>query len=932
MEREIEQLMEMGATRAQARGALRKSKDVMDAAEKIFSGEYDDVTDADEVASEEVRPPRRVTTPRPHTPEEEEYDEDQSGGEDAATGEEEDEEMDYYDDDEEFLDPDMKRTGEEIDPYAGIFFSKDRREEVIEVEETPERVELHYTPTTSHTLPLMTQGEWMKGCPEGNEQGLLFGLWNDLQAPYVDCPNQCGTKLPRQKGMFTAIWDDFGQYVSFLRAHVQKQCPSCETQVCLACGELVNATRADKPKRKDGNPLDPLFHCSELQGLLLGMGLSMVEKTFEEQVREAKEEKPEDQGEVEGKSRKKRRMLAGASAVAQVIANVESSNASTDEEGEEEYLFGVAKGGRGKGKRAPTGTGYGGGKEDQSGILAALEAQRVRDTKVGMLLSQVRVFLPSLARKPEAETSDYLPHPTALVHVRRRFNSVGSALLRNDSLADMSDRQVIYFELLEWLETVSNHEALGSIMGMPIMMPQSVTLMPERPGSTRIRERKIIYEGSAGPRELLEAIVIQARAALKGWESTKKKPEVKKEMTEAEKRKTGAVSIAAQELGVTGLPPPTLKGKEKEKAEDMRLFVFCNRILATAEAIDKSLSDTKGAAFLQRLRDALPKAPWEPSSWSEDPASAIIRVSETATDQEIRTTYEDWANRIKFQYCDLTVDESTNDSPSFKSVFNSEARGLVGTDLPKRSLAIAKELAVLSTNLPVNWNSSIFLRVDETRVDVIKALIVGPEGTPYENGCYIFDIFLGSNYNMSPPQVKYLTTNDGKFRFNPNLYADGKVCLSLLGTWQGPGWNPGKSTLLQVLISIQSMILCDEPYLNEPGWEAQRGTAASEQYSANVRRMVVHTAMIGNLQNAPEPFADIIRTHFRLKARSLRIQLDKWLALDDGAPIGESQYVSHGKNKTAARSTPPVAEGSKTVMAAHVAALKQMLKELEEKE
>lgn len=78
-----------------------------------------------------------------------------------------------------------------------------------------------------------------------------------------------------------------------------------------------------------------------------------------------------------------------------------------------------------------------------------------------------------------------------------------------------------------------------------------------------------------------------------------------------------------------------------------------------------------------------------------------------------------------------------------------------------------------------------------------------------------------------------MTTNGGKYRFNPNLYADGvsrpycimenaegsqKVCLSLLGTWSGPGWVAGQSTLLQVLISIQSLILNNEPYLNEPGW------------------------------------------------------------------------------------------------------------------
>ena len=47
-------------------------------------------------------------------------------------------------------------------------------------------------------------------------------------------------------------------------------------------------------------------------------------------------------------------------------------------------------------------------------------------------------------------------------------------------------------------------------------------------------------------------------------------------------------------------------------------------------------------------------------------------------------------------------------------------------------------------------------------------------------------------------QVQFLTTGGGKVRFNPNLYECGKVCLSLLGTWSGPSWNPAVSTLLQV--------------------------------------------------------------------------------------------------------------------------------------
>lgn len=114
-------------------------------------------------------------------------------------------------------------------------------------------------------------------------------------------------------------------------------------------------------------------------------------------------------------------------------------------------------------------------------------------------------------------------------------------------------------------------------------------------------------------------------------------------------------------------------------------------------------------------------------------------------------------------------------------------------------------------------------------------MIIGPEGTPYENGCFLFDIFLPLDYNHSCPLVKSMTTNGGKYRYNPNLYADGKVCLSLLGTWSGPGWISGKSTLLQVLISIQSLIFCDEPYLNEPGWANQAGVSCINVSKTNCR-------------------------------------------------------------------------------------------------
>lgn len=72
--------------------------------------------------------------------------------------------------------------------------------------------------------------------------------------------------------------------------------------------------------------------------------------------------------------------------------------------------------------------------------------------------------------------------------------------------------------------------------------------------------------------------------------------------------------------------------------------------------------------------------------------------------------------------------------------------------------------------------------------------------SPYENGVFEFDILCPPNYPDAPPSVLLVTTGGGKVRFNPNLYNCGKVCLSLLGTWAGPGWQPNKSTILQVSV------------------------------------------------------------------------------------------------------------------------------------
>lgn len=114
-------------------------------------------------------------------------------------------------------------------------------------------------------------------------------------------------------------------------------------------------------------------------------------------------------------------------------------------------------------------------------------------------------------------------------------------------------------------------------------------------------------------------------------------------------------------------------------------------------------------------------------------------------------------------------------------------------------MRIAQELADMSNSLPTYYTNAIFVRCDTERVDVMRACIFGSSGTPYGHGAFMYDVFLGDTYPQDPPQCKISTTGGAQVRFNPNLYADGKVCLSLLGTWRGNAsekWDPNISSLL----------------------------------------------------------------------------------------------------------------------------------------
>ncbi|KAK3597230.1 hypothetical protein CHS0354_004982 [Potamilus streckersoni] len=135
---------------------------------------------------------------------------------------------------------------------------------------------------------------------------------------------------------------------------------------------------------------------------------------------------------------------------------------------------------------------------------------------------------------------------------------------------------------------------------------------------------------------------------------------------------------------------------------------------------------------------------------------------------------------------------------------------------------------------------------DKDDITKIHALITGPFDTPYEGGFFYFLIRCPPDYPIRPPRVKLLTTGSGRVRFNPNLYKNGKVCLSIIGTWSGPAWSPAQS-LSSVLISIQSL-MNEKPYHNEPGFETERNAGDAQRYNDIIQHESLRVAVCDMLE------------------------------------------------------------------------------------
>ncbi|KAK4477239.1 hypothetical protein RD792_016453 [Penstemon davidsonii] len=271
---------------------------------------------------------------------------------------------------------------------------------------------------------------------------------------------------------------------------------------------------------------------------------------------------------------------------------------------------------------------------------------------------------------------------------------------------------------------------------------------------------------------------------------------------------------------------------------------------------DSSNSDTKSEDDLQSDELNLNSDP-EGESSSQKPAdSNLVEIAETLSNLKLP---ESDAPPPRDEFITTFKGFDIVRDPSDHYFLGSQGQNNAARKWLKK---VQQDWNILQNNLP----EGIYVRVYEDRMDLLRAVIVGAYGTPYQDGLFFFDFHLPPEYPDVPPSAYY---RSGGWRINPNLYEEGKVCLSLLNTWTGRGnevWDPSTSSILQVLVSLQGLVLNSRPYFNEAGYDKQIGTAEGEKnslsYNENTFLLNCKTIMY-LIRKPPKDFEELVIEHFR---------------------------------------------------------------------
>ncbi|RPD64686.1 hypothetical protein L226DRAFT_497961 [Lentinus tigrinus ALCF2SS1-7] len=650
----------------------------------------------------------------------------------------------------------------------------------------------------------------------------------------------CGAKLPSPRGH--VVFTPQSPPPSLLRLlHVP--CKKCNTNHCRGCMSPVSCPLTCKG---EGTECSVQACCANVRVIAIFETLGGFDRQYLGE-RECSDERARKAAE---KARQSRVGTVGPGGTGYGMGNTGTGYGPG-------YEYGYYGRGRGRGRGRGSGRGRGANSvQSEHPVTDALTSHF--DELIVRALNTVTSYLPA-PYADDPKIYDMLPHDSidALLSLSQLSDLLGN-LLRNDSVTDWITRIEVYHAMLALLRRMADCElTLEVLIGSRWEISKSCGLEDWMWGDS-----SIVWERKPDTDDPVPAPPLYAH--------------FKKLTRQCEAFLAGASSLLESGAADDG----------SETAETaVKATSLCGDIIAAKDDIERAMAvmGKNPETILRSLDPAAEPATLDSTSTTTTgkKAKGKGRDKGKGLDPAINLdrVYARECERLAFKYTSLSQPSRNGqglDYPGYNYV-KEVGQTASATRNPKDRLHLVKELAVMATSLP----PGVWVRVDDVRNDVMKIMIAGPEGTPYAGGLFEFDCFIPLEYPNKPPLMHLRTTGGGSVRFNPNLYNNGKVCLSLLGTWPGrpeEQWSP-KSTLLQVLVSIQSMILIELPYFNEPGYgKANPSNRASQEYNKNIRAQTTRWAIVEWLKDEHKDgvWGEVIASHFLTRHDTIRSCLAEW--------------------------------------------------------
>lgn len=182
--------------------------------------------------------------------------------------------------------------------------------------------------------------------------------------------------------------------------------------------------------------------------------------------------------------------------------------------------------------------------------------------------------------------------------------------------------------------------------------------------------------------------------------------------------------------------------------------------------------------------------------------------------------------------------------------------------------------------------------LDEASLYEWKVYIEGPKDTCYEGGVFQLQLSFPKDYPMSPPTLKFLSDF-----WHPNVYNDGKVCMSILhppgedamsGELAEERWLPTQS-VTTIVLSLMSL-------LNDPNCSSPANVDASVEWRRNRDSYVAKCRKLVEKANREKP-AHVVIPHPDTNEAEHKKVVQKWKEMNTEMDY-EDFYEHHEESES----------------------------------